>query len=344
VTRAAPGHFSLAKAFLTRDLPPSPTPDAGPPPAPGYRAGPHWMALLATVFTWPLLFVGGLVTTYKVGMAVPDWPTTFGVNMFLFNMFEASWAVFGEHTHRLYASAVGLLTILLMLEFFAFEKRPRIKWLGVLALAAVIAQGVMGGMRVRWTSTTLAAFHGVFGQAFFALMVALCVLTGRGWFARPRAVAGSAKARRMAASALGLIFLQIVAGAWVRHYGTTTALLVHAVAAILVLGHAGTVAAKYGRKQACLPELVPAARALGLTLLLQVILGVAAWWMLRPFDGIARDVTTAQALIRTGHQANAALLLAAAVVLTMRGFGQLARPSDEAGPAGRPARELEAVA
>lgn len=331
---------------MNPDPTPSPSPTAGPAPASGYRAGPHWMALLATAFTWPLLFVGGLVTTYRVGMAVPDWPTTFGVNMFLYNMFDASWGVFGEHAHRLYASAVGLFTILLMVEFLLFERRRAIKWLGVLALAAVIAQGVMGGMRVRWNSTGLAAFHGVFGQAFFALMVALCVLTGRSWFGSARPAAGTGKARRMAASALSLIVAQIMAGAWVRHYGTQTSLLVHTIAAMLVFGHVGMVASRYGRAGSGLRELTPSARALGLALLLQVALGIAAWWMLRPFDGVARHVTMFQALIRTGHQANAALLLAAAVVLTMRGFGQLARPSNDDGTTGptRPARELEAVA
>src|SRR5271168_2937503 len=73
-------------------------------PSRGYRRIPHWFALFAAIFTWPLLFVGGLVTTYKVGMAVPDWPTTFGMNMFLYDFFKAPWGVFGEHTHRLYGA------------------------------------------------------------------------------------------------------------------------------------------------------------------------------------------------------------------------------------------------
>src|SRR5260370_24470275 len=95
-----------------------------------YRRGPHWVAVFAAIFTWPLLFVGGLVTTYKVGMAVPDWPTTFGMNMFLYDMTQASWAVFGEHTHRLYGAAVGLFTILLMLDFWLFDRRAWIQRLG----------------------------------------------------------------------------------------------------------------------------------------------------------------------------------------------------------------------
>ncbi len=132
------------------------------------------------------------MTTYRVGMAVPDWPTTFGMNMFLYDMTRASWAVFGEHTHRLYGAAVGLFTILLMVDFLAFDRRRWIKGLGVVALLAVIGAGGPGrAAGSGWNSTLLAAFHGCFGQAFFGFMVALCVLTGRGWF-----VEGPAGGRR----------------------------------------------------------------------------------------------------------------------------------------------------
>ncbi len=85
---------------------------------------------------------------------------------------------------------------------------------------------------------------------------------------------------------------------------------------------------------------------MALAVTLQVVLGIAAWWLLRPFDGIPRPVTTAQALIRTGHQANGALLLAAAVVLTLRAFRHLApAESRSRSRRGQPSRlDLEAVA
>ncbi len=311
----------------------------------GYRPGPHWMAFLAATFTWPLLFVGGLVTTYRIGMAVPDWPTTFGINMFVFNFFNASWAVFGEHTHRLYASAVGLFTILLTLEFLIRERRRPVRWLGVVALTGVIAQGLLGGYRVRLNSTTLAAVHGFTAQAFFGLIVALCVLTGRSWFCKPRIVECSGKYRRLSTAMLGLIGLQLAFGAWLRHSGDRTALIVHSAIALAVLGHGSAIFARIGiggRK--VVPELVPAARAMAVLLVLQFALGVGAWWMLRPYDGIARAVTTGQALVRTGHQANAGLLLASAVVLALRASGQLAGLPGSARSAGISARDLEVVA
>src|SRR5262249_46845306 len=145
----------------------------------GYRRGPHWIALAATVFTLPLLYVGGSVTTYRVGLAVPDWPTTFGINMFLYDFWNAPFGVRVEHTHRLYGAAVGLCTLLLAGWFLLFERRGWMKALGVIALAVVVFQGILGGTRVTEVSTFLAAVHGTTGQAFFGLMVALCVLTGR---------------------------------------------------------------------------------------------------------------------------------------------------------------------
>ena len=312
--------------------------------ATAYRSGPHWFALLGTAFTWPLLFVGGLVTTYRVGMAVPDWPTTFGMNMFLYDMTQASWAVFGEHTHRLYGAAVGIFVILLMLDLFAFDRRPWMRWLGVFALAAVIGQGVLGGYRVRLNSTLLAAIHGTSAQAFFGLMVALCVLTGRGWFGPSRSAPMAGKLRRQSAAMLGLVYVQVAVGAWLRHYGEVNALVVHTIIAVAVLGHGSAMIVRILRQGDRLPELVPSARAMAVLLTLQIILGVGAWWLLRPYDGIARAVTLPAALIRTGHQANAGLLLASAVVLAMRAFGQLAGEPGSRNSADESARDLEAVA
>ena len=79
--------------------------DRGQLERPPYRRAPHWMALFAALFTLPLLFVGGSVTTYRVGLAVPDWPNTFGINMFLYDFWNAPFGVRVEHTHRLYGAA-----------------------------------------------------------------------------------------------------------------------------------------------------------------------------------------------------------------------------------------------
>ncbi len=305
--------------------------------------GPHAVAVLAAVITWPLIFVGGLVTTYRVGMAVPDWPTTFGMNMFLFRFWEAAWGVYIEHGHRLYGAAVGLVTLILAVWFVVADRRALMKALGIFALLAVIGQGVLGGYRVRLNSTTLAAVHGATAQAFFALMVALCVLTGRAWSIPPGGVADVERLRRRSAVTLALIYLQVTIGAWLRHFGTGTGLILHAVLAAAVWGHAAALAWRVARQGRDVPELVPAARAMVLAVSLQVLLGVGAWWLLLPFDGRARFVTTPQALIRTAHQANGALLLGSAVVLTLRAFRRLS-PTPRAGKPATAPLSWEAVA
>lgn len=355
-----------------------------PRPRP-YRRGPHWTAIVATAATWPLLFVGGLVTTYKVGMAVPDWPTTFGINMFVYDFMNAPWGVYVEHTHRLLGTVVGLGCIALAAGFttaggrrawrpvlaavtagaalaaawigatdvspflaaivalagtgvalaawFAAVERKALPALGWLALALVIAQGALGGYRVRLNSTDLAAVHGCTGQAFFAVMVSLCVVTGRVWSGGGRHRGGGA-IRWAAAGVALMVYGQIVIGALLRH--RSLGLASHAGYAVLVLlavlGLAAVLLA--GRRR--WPELAPSAAAAAVLVVVQVGLGVASWWVLRPFDGIARPVDRVDALVRTAHQANGALLLAATVVLALRAFRHL-------GPAGdgdRPAATL----
>jgi cytochrome c oxidase assembly protein subunit 15 len=278
-------------------------------------------------------------------MAVPDWPTTFGINMFLYDFWNAPFGVRVEHSHRLYGAAVGLSTLVLAGWFLAAERRRSMKWLGVLAVLAVIAQGVLGGTRVTRNSTLLAAVHGVTGQAFFALMVALCVLTGRAWLTAHGRHADPGHLRRRSAVTLALVATQVVAGAWLRHFPAPFALAVHAVLAAAVWGHAAMLVWRVERKKTDVRALLGSSRAMALAVTMQIALGVASWWMLRPIDGIPRTVTIVQAMVRTGHQANGALLLAAAVVLCMRAFRQLS-PSETASwsnPVPAPL-DLEAVA
>src|SRR5262245_17887745 len=151
------------------------------PVAVPFRRGAQWVSLGAAILTLPLLYVGGSVTTYRVGLAVPDWPITFGENMFLYDFWNAPFGVWIGHLHRLRGAAVGLCTIVLACWCLAFGPRRWLKRLGLVAVPAVIFQGVLGWKRVTWVSTPLAAVHGCTGQAFFGLMVALAVLTGRDW-------------------------------------------------------------------------------------------------------------------------------------------------------------------
>ena len=310
-----------------------------------YRRGPHWVAVGAALFTLPLLFVGGSVTSFGVGMAVPDWPTTFGANMFLYDFWNAPFGVKVEHTHRLYGAAVGLATIFLMVWFLAFEGRWFMKVLGVTALVAVVAQGVLGGTRVTQVSTLLAAVHGCLGQAFFGLMVALCVLTGRDWLASATPAADPAHLRRKALITLILIVAQVVLGAWFRHFGPLAALFAHAVMAAAVWGHAALLSWRVERQKTVAPALVPSARAMAFAVTLQVALGILTLWLMLPLGGNPRPPSLWQAMTRTAHQTNGALLLASAIVLTLRAFRHL-RPASAvtSSPTRSAPLSLEAVA
>jgi cytochrome c oxidase assembly protein subunit 15 len=320
---------------------PSPASNTPTPAPPRYRPGPHRVALLAAALTLPLLFVGGSVTSYGVGMAVPDWPTTFGANMFLYNFWNDSLGVKLEHTHRLYGAAVGLATIVLTVWLFGFDRRRYMKVLGVVALAAVIAQGVMGGLRVARISTFLAAFHGCFAQAFFGFMVVLCVLTGRVWQSAEPAQPDRSRLKVWAALMLALVYGQIVIGAWFRHFKTSDALWSHIVVALAVLGVAHALAGRVRRAGSEARLLRPSATALAVIATLQVALGLLALGLMMPLGGNGRPPTLWEAMTRTAHQTNGALLLAAAVVLALRAFGHLGHAqASESEPAPQAAEAL----
>ncbi len=140
------------------------------------------------------------------------------------------------------------------------------KCLGIVAVATVIVQGVLGGTRVTQTSTFLAAVHACVGQAFFAIMVALCVFTGRRWHADadagPRLEASGIKT--LGWSLLALVPAQIALGSWLRHYGAREALAAHAFLAIVVMGTCVLLAVMVERQRRTCRPLVPSARALGL--------------------------------------------------------------------------------
>jgi cytochrome c oxidase assembly protein subunit 15 len=281
------------------------------------------MAVCAAVLTLPLLYVGGTVTTYHVGLAVWDWPTTFGMNMFLYDFWNAPFGVRVEHTHRLYGAAVGLATVLLCLWLLAFEPRRWLKGLGILALGAVVVQGILGGTRVTQVSTLLAAVHGIAGQTFFGLMVALCVFTSRKWYAQRKGALGPGHFRVLTTGILSLVLVQIALGSWSRHFGRLPTIAAHSLLAA-VIWIAGVIAlVKIERNRHELSALAASARMLVALTTLQILLGAIALLGLLPLDGNPRPPTFYQALVRTSHQTQGALILAACVVLCLRAHRHL---------------------
>ena len=141
----------------------------------------HWLAILTFVTTVPLIFLGGQVTTRQAGLSVPDWPNSYGYNMWLFPPSLWKGGILWEHTHRLVATLVGFLSILLSICAWKVERRKWARWTCYSVLAAVIFQGVLGGLRVIWTNLDLAIVHACVAQAFFCLEVFACVVTSRFW-------------------------------------------------------------------------------------------------------------------------------------------------------------------
>ena len=190
------------------------------PSAPAASPWPHRWAVALVCATFPLLWVGGLVTTTDAGMAVPDWPTTYGYNMFLFPPSKWVGGIFYEHTHRLMGTVVGLLSIILTIVAWKTEPRRWVRWLATSVLGAVIFQGVLGGLRVVWVELDLAIVHACFAQAFFCLAALMVMATSQWWTKldqKPCAI-HSRYPLVAGASLVVVVFLQLLVGATMRHH------------------------------------------------------------------------------------------------------------------------------
>ena len=187
-------------------------------------------AVLMQLVTFPLIWVGGLVTTYDAGMAVPDWPNTYGYNLFLYPVetwIFGPWDLFIEHGHRLLGSLAGLMAIGFLLAVIWKEDRRWMIWLALFGLALVIGQGLLGGLRVVAAERFIAKIHGCVGPAFFAYSTALMVLSSRYWRAKTFLKSfdvredGLAFAKWTALALCIAAYLQLVLGAHLRHLDET---------------------------------------------------------------------------------------------------------------------------
>jgi len=142
----------------------------------------HLFATLVAASTAVLIFAGGLVTSTGSGLSVPDWPTTYGWFMLTFPPDKMVGGIFYEHSHRLIASSVGLLIVVLAIWLWKAEPRPWVRRLGYIALAAVITQGILGGITVLWfLPDAISIAHAGLAQVVFCLTVAIALFTSPGW-------------------------------------------------------------------------------------------------------------------------------------------------------------------
>lgn len=290
-----------------------------------------WTAAFAAVAafaTFCLLVIGGIVTSKAAGLAVVDWPNSFGYSMFLYPLSRMTGGIYFEHAHRLFGSLVGLTTLVLAIHLFRVESRRWVAWFALVALVLVIVQGLLGGLRVTGHFTSamspeetrpnllLAIVHGVLGQLFFGMIVALAAFSSRTWRGtHPASTLRSASADYGLTTVLVIaLIVQLVLGAIQRHMAT--GLMIHitmAMAVLLIAVAAGARAAGMGHGQAIL-------RRLGRILLLgvgsQIVLGILALVA----TGLAADSPEPPAYevaATTAHQALGAALLGTAVLLAV---------------------------
>ena len=184
-----------------------------------YSPALFWFAVLNAVATFLLIGLGGLVTSHGAGMSVPDWPTSYGYNMFALPIKFWTGGAFFEHTHRLLASAVGLLTTVLAVWLWLKDPRKWMHWLGIAAFLLVIVQGILGVLRVDLRMASLGIFHGAIAQIFLVLVCALALFASRWWqqselekqISVPRGL------RRHVLYVTILIFIQLLIAATMRH-------------------------------------------------------------------------------------------------------------------------------
>ena len=285
--------------------------------------GVHRFALLLAGATFFLIIAGALVTSHDAGLATSDWPLSNG--QFFPKMVGN---LFWEHGHRLVATTVGLLTIGFVVFLFVKEKRAWVRRLGFLALAGVIAQGLLGGLTVKLNlPLVVSAAHATLAQLFFCTTVSLAVFTSRSWIEDRPALEeqGSPAVRYVCVAAAVAIFLQLIIGATLRHSATwdkplpTDLLLTHiggAIAVTVLLGSAALLILRRHTGETFLTR--PAKIALSL-LAIQLFLGIAAYItrMASPNDPQPLNPMVG---ITVAHVACGALVFATTIVLTLRAF------------------------
>jgi cytochrome c oxidase assembly protein subunit 15 len=294
-------------------------------------SAPDWTAAFARVAalaTLMMVMLGGLVTSQEAGLAVVDWPNSYGYSMFLYPLSRMIGGIYYEHAHRLFGTLVGLTTIALFVRLLACERRRGVKVWGAVAVLLVIVQGILGGLRVtgRFTTATspdamqpslaLAMVHGVTGQLFFAWMVCLAALTSRTWKERIGAVVTESAGTERAVSSIVIsaLLIQLLLGVRVRHTGE--GVMLHITFAVVVLALIVMAAVRTLGNYSAVVALRKTAGALlghGFT---QLLLGGFAFFLVNLRAGQGTPPSS-EVWVTTLHQTVGALLLANAAIFAV---------------------------
>ena len=288
-------------------------------------------ARLLVVATLFLVAAGGMVTSTGSGLAVPDWPTTYGYSMFSFPLGKMVGGIFYEHGHRLIATTVGMLTIGLVLWLWRVEPRRWVRRLGLAALGVVVLQGLLGGITVLlFLPDAISISHAGLAQVFFCMTIAIAVVVSPTWRVPASPLVDDRRLQGRVVHLAGLVYLQILIGATMRHTGAGLAIpdfplvfggllppawtgpiavhFAHRVGALVVTVSVLMVAAYIHRVHGERPELVRPAWLLVFLVSIQVSLGALV------------ILTGRQPVINTLHVAIGASVLGTTMVLALRAF------------------------
>ena len=291
---------------------------------------PYRLALVTTATTFLLIMAGGIVTNTGTGMAVPDWPTTFGYNMFLYPWSKMVGGILYEHAHRLIGSLVGALTLTLAIFLWALEPRPWVRGLGIAALGAVVVQGVLGGLRVVLAQDGLAIVHGGFAHAFFSLIASVTLVTSPSWRAAVECVASpvALRLRRLAFFTAAGLYVQVLLGTLVTHLSAR--LDAHIFVAGLISVAVILLDFWILARRADWPELVRPAEILRALWIVQLLLGLGAYLAKFQPEVIALGQGLSLAL-SVSHRLTGGLMLITSLVVALRIYRRTVRSDPEAG-------------
>jgi cytochrome c oxidase assembly protein subunit 15 len=261
-----------------------------------------------------LIVAGALVTSNDAGLAVPDWPTSFGS---LYKIPPMVGGIKFEHGHRMLAELVGLFTIVLCVWSIRREKRRFMRGLGIAALGTVILQGVLGGLTVLlFLPWYVSSAHAALGQTYFSLVVLMALFSSRSWIeSQPQGLtdSGSPGTHSLTLLTLGAIYLQLFFGAAFRHHGMS--IMEHLLNAVLVSGVVIATAIRVIGKYNDVPAIRIPGKALMHLLFLQLFLGAAAFMTRVVWGKDAPQPLPSMVWSTIAHVATGALMLAMAFVL-----------------------------
>ena len=275
----------------------------------------RYLKLLAVV-TFFLVIAGGLVTSTKSGLSVPDWPLSYGKLMP-----PMVGGIRFEHTHRIIATLVGLMTLILTFWVGFSEKRKWLRWCGILALGMVVGQGILGGMTVLYLlPPQISVTHACLAQTFFVFMVCLAAATSKWEMAQPANLhqINLSLFKKFLWLTSGLVYAQLMLGATFRHTGNQYVLISHIAGAFFVILHAVFVLVFVFRNLPQEKRFVRPAILLGILTVLQMSLGMGAFIYTVALSGTQAQMTSAHIFFVTSHQTFGALLLATSGLLLLR--------------------------